>query len=210
VNVVRLPGLQCGSNSSAVFVQVKEAAAVVPAVDEVLDCGDEVFDRGEAVAADGLRGDDREDDLRWSTAPSASAGMPGSMTTLGGPSLPCPARPDKGRSPSLRQREEQPRGTRRTPAPEKNKVSERTGVVHILAMARWLVHHGYLPARGGLWAIGYGWEICSNRRPAGDVHGQLIHAGCAQDSWLPLSRDHAHPSVPLAATSPPRRPYSHT
>jgi hypothetical protein len=40
-------------------------------------------------------------------------------------------------------------------------VSERTGVVHILAMLRWLVHHGYLPAHTGLWMIGYGWEICS-------------------------------------------------
>jgi hypothetical protein len=46
-------------------------------------------------------------------------------------------------------------------AGEQNKVSERTGAVHILAMLRWLVHHGYLPARTGLWQIGYGWEICS-------------------------------------------------
>jgi hypothetical protein len=38
-------------------------AAVVPAVDEVLDGRDEVFDRGEAAAADGLAGDDREEDL---------------------------------------------------------------------------------------------------------------------------------------------------
>src|SRR5919108_2853740 len=38
-------------------------AAVVPPVDEVLDGGDEVLDRGEAATADGLPGDDREEDL---------------------------------------------------------------------------------------------------------------------------------------------------
>src|SRR5437667_10370133 len=38
-------------------------AAVIPAVDEGLDGGDEVGDRGEAAAADGLPGDDREEDL---------------------------------------------------------------------------------------------------------------------------------------------------
>src|SRR5881394_4352583 len=38
-------------------------AAVVPPVDEGLDGGDEVLDRGEAAAADGLPGDDREEDL---------------------------------------------------------------------------------------------------------------------------------------------------
>src|SRR6516164_11047038 len=37
--------------------------AVVPAVDEGLDGGDEVGDRGEAAAADRLPGDDREEDL---------------------------------------------------------------------------------------------------------------------------------------------------
>lgn len=46
-------------------------------------------------------------------------------------------------------------------AGEQDKVSERTGVVHILAMLRWLVHHGYLPSDAGLWQVGYGWEICS-------------------------------------------------
>ena len=46
-------------------------------------------------------------------------------------------------------------------AGEQNKVSERTGVVHILAMLRWLMRHHYLSARAGLWQIGYGWEICS-------------------------------------------------
>jgi hypothetical protein len=46
-------------------------------------------------------------------------------------------------------------------ANEKNKVSERTGVVNILAMLLWLEHHGYLPANAGLRAVGYGWEICS-------------------------------------------------
>jgi hypothetical protein len=38
-------------------------AAVVPAVDEGLNRGDEVLDGGEAAAADGLPGDDREEDL---------------------------------------------------------------------------------------------------------------------------------------------------
>src|SRR5271154_5074866 len=38
-------------------------AAVVPAVDEGLDRGDEVLDRGEAAAADGLPGDDAEENL---------------------------------------------------------------------------------------------------------------------------------------------------
>jgi hypothetical protein len=44
---------------------------------------------------------------------------------------------------------------------ERSKVSEQKGVVHILTMLRWLRHHRYLPARTGLWLIGYGWEICS-------------------------------------------------
>jgi hypothetical protein len=38
-------------------------AAVVPSVDEGLDGGDEVLDRGEAAAADRLPGDDPEEDL---------------------------------------------------------------------------------------------------------------------------------------------------
>jgi hypothetical protein len=38
---------------------------------------------------------------------------------------------------------------------------ETAGSVDILAMLRWLVTHGYLPPSSGLWAIGYGWEICS-------------------------------------------------
>jgi hypothetical protein len=46
-------------------------------------------------------------------------------------------------------------------ANDKKKVSEWTGVVHILVMLLWLEHHGYLPANAGLWAVGYGWEICS-------------------------------------------------
>jgi len=48
-------------------------AAFVPAVDEGLDGGDEVLDRGEGASADGLAGDDAEEDLdhrsartRWS------------------------------------------------------------------------------------------------------------------------------------------------
>jgi hypothetical protein len=63
VNVVLLQGRQCGNNWSAVLVQVKEVAAVVPAAGEVLDGGDQVLDRGEAAAADGLASDDREEDL---------------------------------------------------------------------------------------------------------------------------------------------------
>ena len=38
-------------------------ASVVPAVDEVLDGGGQVLDGGEAAAADGLAGDDAEEDL---------------------------------------------------------------------------------------------------------------------------------------------------
>jgi hypothetical protein len=44
---------------------------------------------------------------------------------------------------------------------ERSKVSERSGVVHVLAMLQWLVSHKYLPTNTGLWQIGYGWEICS-------------------------------------------------
>jgi len=39
--------------------------------------------------------------------------------------------------------------------------SEQAGRVDILPMLSWLVAHGYLPRSSGLWAIGYGWEICS-------------------------------------------------
>lgn len=39
--------------------------------------------------------------------------------------------------------------------------NERSGSVDILSMLTWLVNHKYLPARTGLWLIGYGWEICS-------------------------------------------------
>ena len=39
------------------------AAAFVPAVDEVLDGSYEVLDRGESAAADGLAGNDPEEDL---------------------------------------------------------------------------------------------------------------------------------------------------
>ena len=38
-------------------------AAFVPAVDEGADRGDEVLDRGEGSASDGLVGDDAEEDL---------------------------------------------------------------------------------------------------------------------------------------------------
>jgi hypothetical protein len=44
---------------------------------------------------------------------------------------------------------------------DQRKVSEQSGVVHILPMLRFLVHHHYLPKQTGLWLIGYGWEICS-------------------------------------------------
>ena len=40
-------------------------------------------------------------------------------------------------------------------------TSEKSGKVDILPMLQWLVTHNYLPANSGLWAIGYGWEICS-------------------------------------------------
>jgi len=40
-------------------------------------------------------------------------------------------------------------------------TSEKAGSVDILPMLQWLVAHGYLPKNSGLWAIGYGWEICS-------------------------------------------------
>jgi hypothetical protein len=39
--------------------------------------------------------------------------------------------------------------------------NEQFGSVDILSMLTWLVNHGYLPARTGLWSVGYGWEICS-------------------------------------------------
>ena len=41
----------------------ERVAAFVPAVDEGLDGGDQVFDPGEGAAADGLAGDDAEEDL---------------------------------------------------------------------------------------------------------------------------------------------------
>jgi hypothetical protein len=41
----------------------ERVAAVVPAVDKAFDGGDEVLDRGEGAAADGLSGDDPEEDL---------------------------------------------------------------------------------------------------------------------------------------------------
>lgn len=39
--------------------------------------------------------------------------------------------------------------------------NEPSGVVHVLAMLRYLAANGYVPADVGLWAVGYGWEICS-------------------------------------------------
>jgi len=45
------------------FGPYEGVAAFVPAVDERADCGDEVFDAGEGAAADGLAGDDPEEDL---------------------------------------------------------------------------------------------------------------------------------------------------
>jgi len=41
----------------------ERGAAVVPAVDEVLDGGDQFFDAGEGAASDGLAGDDAEEDF---------------------------------------------------------------------------------------------------------------------------------------------------
>jgi hypothetical protein len=40
-------------------------------------------------------------------------------------------------------------------------ISKIVDSVDILSMLTWLVNHRYLPARTGLWLIGYGWEICS-------------------------------------------------
>ncbi len=39
--------------------------------------------------------------------------------------------------------------------------NEQSGRVNVLSMLTWLVGHRYLPARTGLWAVEYGWEICS-------------------------------------------------
>ena len=61
---------------------------------------------------------------------------------------------------------------------ERRKVSEQTGLVHILPMLRWLVRHHYLPVHTGLWLIGYGWEICSTggRAETFRVDGFGLHA----------------------------------
>ena len=40
-------------------------------------------------------------------------------------------------------------------------TSEQSGSVDILAMLTWLENHRYLPSNSALWAIDYGWEICS-------------------------------------------------
>ncbi len=63
---------------------------------------------------------------------------------------------------------------------DRNKFSERTGVIHILAMLRWLVQHHYLPANAGLWAVGYGWEICSTggRPETFTVSAYTLRARC--------------------------------
>lgn len=63
---------------------------------------------------------------------------------------------------------------------ERRKVSERSGAVSILAMLRWLVQHRYLPARSGLWQIGYGWEICSTggRRETFKVSAYRLRVTC--------------------------------
>jgi hypothetical protein len=39
--------------------------------------------------------------------------------------------------------------------------NEQSGRVNVLAMLTWLVGRHFLPARTGLWAVEYGWEICS-------------------------------------------------
>ncbi len=63
---------------------------------------------------------------------------------------------------------------------EKRKVSERTGVVPILTMLRWLVRHHYLPAHTGLWQIGYGWEIASTggKRETFEVKAFKLRVAC--------------------------------
>ena len=63
MNEVLLPSRQRGSNWSGVLVQVKGWQRSFHPVDEGLDGGDEVLDRGEAAAADRLPGDDAEEDL---------------------------------------------------------------------------------------------------------------------------------------------------
>lgn len=40
-------------------------------------------------------------------------------------------------------------------------AGEQSGTVNIMAMLTWLESHGYLPAKSGLTAISYGFEICS-------------------------------------------------
>ena len=47
------------------FDPAEGVAAVVPAVDEAADHGDEVFDAGEAAAVDGLAGDDAEENFDY-------------------------------------------------------------------------------------------------------------------------------------------------
>ncbi|HEU5044839.1 MAG TPA: hypothetical protein VFT75_11980 [Nocardioidaceae bacterium] len=63
---------------------------------------------------------------------------------------------------------------------ERNKVSEQTGVVPILAMLRWLVRHQYLPPHTGLWMVGYGWEIASTggRTEKFRVSAYRLHVSC--------------------------------
>lgn len=63
---------------------------------------------------------------------------------------------------------------------ESKKTSEQSGVVRILPMLRWLVHHHYLPRRTGLWLIGYGWEIASTGgdRETFKVSDFALHASC--------------------------------
>jgi hypothetical protein len=65
-------------------------------------------------------------------------------------------------------------------AKDSHLVSERTGVVHILAMLEWLVQHHYLPANAGLWMVGYGWEICSTggRPETFSVNSFALRAVC--------------------------------
>jgi hypothetical protein len=53
---------------------------------------------------------------------------------------------------------------------DNSKVNEQSGAVDILAMAKWLVTNGYVPANEGLWSVDYGWEICSTGGQAENFH----------------------------------------
>jgi hypothetical protein len=63
---------------------------------------------------------------------------------------------------------------------DRKKISEQTGVVHVLAMLRWLIRHGRLPHGSNLTAVGYGWEIASTggRPETFKVSAYTLQARC--------------------------------